>query len=46
MKEIIAQSKERMLIPKPLLAPKRAFTVTFVGANQQIQLKMLSAVNR
>jgi hypothetical protein len=46
MKEIMAQSKEMMLNPKPLLAPKSALIVTFVGANQHTQLKMLSAVKR
>jgi hypothetical protein len=46
IKEVIAQSKLRKLIPKPVFVPNKALTTTFLGAIQQIQLNMLNPVKR
>jgi hypothetical protein len=44
--EIIAQSKVKMPIPNPDSTPNNWLTTALLGANQHIQLKMLSAVKR
>jgi len=46
MKAIMLQSKVRRLMPRPLFVPNSALTTMLLGAIQQTQLNMLSAVNR
>ncbi len=45
-KAIIDQSKVKIPIPRPVFVPNRALTVRLLGAIQQTQLNILSAVKR
>jgi hypothetical protein len=46
MKDIIDQSKVRMLIPRPVIVPKSWLTTIFWGAAQHTQLNMLNPVHK